>query len=155
MQLALAGLDAHLARKLEPLLRRRDLFKIYGNPEAPLGLVSWGSCAGVCREALVLAHAMGLKAKLLVPYLVYPVAEEVYREFLASVRAGLVERHDVEVLTSHLLDDLIEEIRRDLQQSIRRKFGRFFRRDVMQHEDGAEAAQGRLERTRNPAVVQG
>jgi 2-oxoglutarate ferredoxin oxidoreductase subunit alpha len=25
-----------------------------------------------------------------VPYLVYPVAEEVYREFFASVRAGLV-----------------------------------------------------------------
>jgi 2-oxoglutarate ferredoxin oxidoreductase subunit alpha len=33
---------------------------------------------------------MGLKAKLLVPYLVYPVAEEMYREFFASVRAGLV-----------------------------------------------------------------
>ena len=28
--------------------------------------------------------------KLLVPYLLYPVAEEVYQDFFASVRAGLV-----------------------------------------------------------------
>jgi 2-oxoglutarate ferredoxin oxidoreductase subunit alpha len=44
----------------------------------------------VCREALELARAEGLRAKLLVPYLLYPVVEEGYREFFASVRAGLV-----------------------------------------------------------------
>ena len=32
----------------------------------------------------------GLAVKLLVPTLVYPVAEDVYREFFDSVRAGLV-----------------------------------------------------------------
>jgi len=76
--------------KLEPLKRRRDLFRVFGNDGAPLGLVSWGSSAGVCREALAIAQGMGLRAKLLVPCLVYPVAEEMYREFFASVRAGLV-----------------------------------------------------------------
>lgn len=76
--------------KLEPLKRRRDLFRVFGNDAAPLCLVSWGSTAGICREALAHAQALGLKAKLLVPYLVYPVAEEMYREFFASVRAGLV-----------------------------------------------------------------
>jgi 2-oxoglutarate ferredoxin oxidoreductase subunit alpha len=44
----------------------------------------------VCREALAHARARGLKAKLLVPHLLYPVAEEVYGDFFASVRAGLV-----------------------------------------------------------------
>jgi 2-oxoglutarate ferredoxin oxidoreductase subunit alpha len=52
--------------------------------------VSWGSSAGVCREALELACADGLLVKLLVPHLLYPIAHEVYREFFASARAGLV-----------------------------------------------------------------
>ena len=77
-------------QKLAPLQKRRDLFQVTGAPSAPLALVSWGSSAGVAREALDLARARGLEAKLLVPTLVYPVAEEVYREFFASVRAGLV-----------------------------------------------------------------
>ncbi len=46
--------------------------------------------AGVCREALARAKDEGLAAKLLVPMLVYPVAEEIYRDFFASVHAGLV-----------------------------------------------------------------
>jgi 2-oxoglutarate ferredoxin oxidoreductase subunit alpha len=78
------------AHKLEPLKRRRDLFRVFGDEQAPLALIGWGSCAGVCREALGHAQALGLRAKLLVPYLLYPVAEEVYEEFFASVRAGLV-----------------------------------------------------------------
>ncbi len=85
-----ARMNEKRIHKLEPLKRRRDLFRVFGDEAAPLGIVSWGSSAGVCREALSHARAMGLKAKLLVPYLVYPVAEEVYREFFASVRAGLV-----------------------------------------------------------------
>jgi 2-oxoglutarate ferredoxin oxidoreductase subunit alpha len=77
-------------RKLAPLARRHDLFELLGDPRAPLGLVSWGATAGVCREAFELARDAGLQTKLLVPRLLYPVAEEVYREFFASVRAGLI-----------------------------------------------------------------
>ncbi|MGE0453472.1 MAG: 2-oxoacid:acceptor oxidoreductase subunit alpha [Vicinamibacteria bacterium] len=77
-------------RKLDPLLRRRDLVQIHGDASAPLGLVAWGSIAGVCREAIERARAKGLRAKLLVPTLLFPVQEEVYREFFASVQAGLV-----------------------------------------------------------------
>jgi len=76
--------------KFDTLKRRRDLFRVFGDESAPVGLVSWGSCAGVCREALARARANGLKAKLLVPYLLYPVAEEVYEDFFASVRVGLI-----------------------------------------------------------------
>jgi len=77
-------------RKLAPLLERRDLFQVVGSPGAALGVVSWGSSAGVAREAVELARGRGLEVKLLIPTLVYPVAEQVYREFFASVRAGLV-----------------------------------------------------------------
>jgi 2-oxoglutarate ferredoxin oxidoreductase subunit alpha len=77
-------------RKLAPLGRRPDLFAVEGDADASLVLVGWGSTAGVCREALDRARAAGLRAKLLVPYLLHPVAEEVYRAFFASARAGLV-----------------------------------------------------------------
>jgi 2-oxoglutarate ferredoxin oxidoreductase subunit alpha len=77
-------------RKLDPLKRRRDLFAIEGDPDAPVALVAWGSIAGAAREALELARAEGIRAKLLVPRLVYPVAEEIYADFFRSVRVGLV-----------------------------------------------------------------
>jgi len=76
-------------RKFNSLKDRHDLFVVEGDPDAPIGLVSWGSVAGVAREALRLARAEGLHAKLLVPKLLYPVAEQVYQDFFASVRRGL------------------------------------------------------------------
>jgi 2-oxoglutarate ferredoxin oxidoreductase subunit alpha len=75
--------------KFNPLKSRRDLFTIEGDPEAPIGMVSWGSVAGVAQEALRLAQAEGLQVKLLVPRLLYPVAETVYQDFFASVQRGL------------------------------------------------------------------
>jgi 2-oxoglutarate ferredoxin oxidoreductase subunit alpha len=44
----------------------------------------------VCREALEIAKRKGLQVKLLVPYLLFPVAERVYRDFFTGLRAGLV-----------------------------------------------------------------
>ena len=76
--------------KLDVLRTRDDLFSVEGDPDADLALVSWGSTAGICREALALARADGLRVKLLVPWLLYPVAEETYARFLDGVRAGLV-----------------------------------------------------------------
>jgi 2-oxoglutarate ferredoxin oxidoreductase subunit alpha len=85
-----ARMNEKRIRKLDPLKRRRDLFVVEGDPHAPLGLVSWGSVAGAAREALEIARGEGLQAKLLVPKLLFPVAEEVYADFFRSVRAGLV-----------------------------------------------------------------
>ena len=76
--------------KLDPLKERKDLFEVLGNPNAPLAMVAWGSVAGVCREALAMALDEGLNVKLMVPYLLYPVAEGAYRDFFASVRKGLI-----------------------------------------------------------------
>lgn len=77
-------------KKLAPLTHRRDLFAIEGPADAQLALIGWGSVGGVCREAFERARAEGLNVKLLVPTLLYPIAEEIYREFFQSVRAGLV-----------------------------------------------------------------
>jgi 2-oxoglutarate/2-oxoacid ferredoxin oxidoreductase subunit alpha len=85
-----ARMNEKRIRKLTPLKGRRDLFDVYGDPHATIGVVSWGSVAGVAREALARAAKHGVSAKLLVPRLLYPVAAQVYEEFFASVRAGFV-----------------------------------------------------------------
>ena len=76
--------------KLNPLKQRRDLFVIEGDPGATVGVISWGSVAGVAREALRLAQAENLDVKLLIPKLLYPVAEEIYAEFFASLHRCVV-----------------------------------------------------------------
>ncbi len=76
-------------RKLRALQQREDLIAEEGDPGAPIAMVSWGSSAGVCREALRLAQAKGLRVKLLVPRLLYPVADDAYVRFFSGVRAGL------------------------------------------------------------------
>jgi 2-oxoglutarate ferredoxin oxidoreductase subunit alpha len=85
-----ARMNDKRTKKFEPLKDRKDLFELTGNPNAPIAMVAWGSIAGVCREALEMAEAEGLNVKLLVPYLLYPVAEGVYNDFFASVQKGLV-----------------------------------------------------------------
>lgn len=77
-------------KKLRPLTARADLFIRHGDPLAPLAIIAWGSLAGVGIEALAMAREAGLRAKLLVPRLLYPVAEDIYREFLANVTRGIV-----------------------------------------------------------------
>lgn len=85
-----AKMNAKRFRKLEPLKKRADLFEVQGNPNAELGLIAWGSTAGVAREAVQLAKAEGHDVKLLVPYLLYPIAEQVYASFFESLRHGLI-----------------------------------------------------------------
>ncbi|HZL45739.1 MAG TPA: 2-oxoacid:acceptor oxidoreductase subunit alpha [Opitutaceae bacterium] len=77
-------------KKMDPLKLRRDLFLIEGDPDATIGLISWGSIAGVAMEALQLARAEGIKTRLLVPKLLYPVAENIYQEFFAPLQQCLV-----------------------------------------------------------------
>jgi 2-oxoglutarate/2-oxoacid ferredoxin oxidoreductase subunit alpha len=77
-------------RKLDPLKERRDLFVTEGDADAPVGLISWGSVAGVVLEAFRAARAEGVAVKLLIPKLLYPVAEDVYHDFFASLQRCLV-----------------------------------------------------------------
>jgi 2-oxoglutarate ferredoxin oxidoreductase subunit alpha len=85
-----ARMNEKRVRKFAPLKDRRDLFLLEGHPDAPIGLVSWGTLAGVALEAMRLAEAEGLRVKVLVPKLLYPVAEHVYQDFFGSVTRGLV-----------------------------------------------------------------
>jgi 2-oxoglutarate/2-oxoacid ferredoxin oxidoreductase subunit alpha len=84
-----AAMNEKRFRKFNSLEVRRDLFEVEGEPGAVIGLVSWGSVAGVAREVVRRVCAEGLPVKLLVPRLLYPVSKSVYEEFFASVKRGL------------------------------------------------------------------
>ena len=85
-----AKMNEKRIRKLDPLKSRRDLFILEGDADAPFGLLAWGSIAGIAVEALRLARKEGMNAKLMIPKLIYPVAETVYDDFFRSVQKGLV-----------------------------------------------------------------
>jgi 2-oxoglutarate ferredoxin oxidoreductase subunit alpha len=89
--------------KLDPLKKRRDLFIIEGDENAPVALVAWGSVAGVVREAHRIVVDRGIQAKLLIPKLLYPVAEEVYQDFFQGVQAGLVVEQSHQGQLFHIL----------------------------------------------------
>jgi 2-oxoglutarate ferredoxin oxidoreductase subunit alpha len=71
--------------KLKPLKWRRDLFHHEGDEDAAIGLISWGSVGGVTLEAVRTARERGVLVKVLIPKLLYPVAEEVYHAFFAGL----------------------------------------------------------------------
>ncbi len=89
--------------KLDPLKKRRDLFIVEGDEKAPVALVAWGSVAGVVREAHRIVVDKGIQAKLLIPKLLYPVAEEVYQDFFQGVQAGLVVEQSHQGQLFHIL----------------------------------------------------
>jgi len=85
-----AKMIAKRTNKLNPLKSRQDLFIVEGDKDAELALISWGSSSGVTTEAFQIARKSGLKVKLLIPKLIFPVAESVYNDFFKSVKKGLV-----------------------------------------------------------------
>jgi 2-oxoglutarate/2-oxoacid ferredoxin oxidoreductase subunit alpha len=85
-----AKMNEKRTRKLNPLKQRKDLFLIDGDPNAKIGLIAWGSVAGIAREALNIAGQQGMNVKLLIPLLLYPVAEQIYADFFSGVKKGLV-----------------------------------------------------------------
>ena len=95
-------------RKMGALHDRRDLFERRGRRDAALGLVAWGSVAGVAHEAFERAEDDGLDVQLLVPRLLYPVAAEVYRDFFSRARAGLVVEQSFQGQLYRLLRMFVE-----------------------------------------------
>jgi len=85
-----ARMNEKRLNKFNPLRSRKDLFVIQGPADAPIALISWGSVAGVCIEAVEIARRQGMNVKLLVPKLLYPVSEAIYADFFMSVKRGLV-----------------------------------------------------------------
>ena len=85
-----ARMNEKRIRKLDPLARWGSAVSVFGDRDAPIGLIAWGSVAGIAREALERADRLGVHAKLLVPRLLFPVPQPAYDDFFGSIRGGFV-----------------------------------------------------------------
>lgn len=62
----------------------------YGDRDAKIGLIGWGSTEGVIQEAVDRARANGIKAAAIHPKVVYPLPTEELRRFISSVEHVIV-----------------------------------------------------------------
>ncbi len=60
------------AAKLAPVEREEGWIDQWGDPDARVGLIGWGSTGGVIREAVQVAQERGLSLKGLLPHLLFP-----------------------------------------------------------------------------------
>jgi 2-oxoglutarate ferredoxin oxidoreductase subunit alpha len=71
-------------------LRTWDVVNRWGDPDAYIGILSWGSNQGAIREAMARAAGQGIRVAALFPKLLTPVPDKEIREFLHGKRAIIV-----------------------------------------------------------------
>lgn len=77
-------------RKMQALIADQQPTPVYGEEDADIGIITWGSTAGPVREAVEIALEQGYKVKALVPSVVHPLNEAQVSNFIASCRKILV-----------------------------------------------------------------
>lgn len=77
-------------RKLDAIARRYPLFHRFGPQKARLGILSWGSSAGVVREAVAKLNADGANVAAFVPHMIHPLPKKELEAFIASCDEILV-----------------------------------------------------------------
>jgi 2-oxoglutarate ferredoxin oxidoreductase subunit alpha len=58
----------------------------YGDPQAPIGIVTWGSTAGVAIEAIDVLKTEGIEACLVAPKMLLPLPDQQLGAFMRSKR---------------------------------------------------------------------
>ncbi|HXG51093.1 MAG TPA: 2-oxoacid:acceptor oxidoreductase subunit alpha [candidate division Zixibacteria bacterium] len=91
--------EAHTAmsvkrhRKLEAInddALVRDLSSHFGDPDADIGVVTWGSSAGPAEEAIAAANRMGIPVRGFVPRILSPLPHRDLAKFLGAVKRVIV-----------------------------------------------------------------
>jgi 2-oxoglutarate ferredoxin oxidoreductase subunit alpha len=77
-------------RKLELLAANPPPAEYWGDPAAELGIITWGSTAGVVEEAIRLAEKEGLRVAGMAPKLLWPIPTAQIEAFLAGKQTVLV-----------------------------------------------------------------
>lgn len=83
-------MSAKRARKLDHLSENFKFIRRYGAERPEIGVIAWGSNKGVAREAVEYFYGKGLSVGAIVPQLLYPIQEKIFRSFLDSVKTLVV-----------------------------------------------------------------
>lgn len=73
-------------RKLDQLEDDVVATTVWGDPQADIGIIAWGSPTGVVREAMAALNAKGYSVKVLQLHLVWPLPLKAIREFAANCK---------------------------------------------------------------------
>jgi 2-oxoglutarate/2-oxoacid ferredoxin oxidoreductase subunit alpha len=76
------------AVEADPLAR--GLSATFGDPNAEIGIVTWGSTAGPAAETVEVARKQGISVRVFVPKILNPLPHEELRSFLKNVRRVIV-----------------------------------------------------------------
>jgi len=77
-------------RKLETAASELPQPERYGDEDATIGLIGWGSTEGTIQEAVDRARAKGYKVASLHPKILSPLPDQAIREFIGSVKTVIV-----------------------------------------------------------------
>lgn len=77
-------------RKLETAMKELPQPERYGDEDATVGLIGWGSTEGTIQEAVDRARAKGYKVASLHPRVLSPLPDEALRTFINSVKTLIV-----------------------------------------------------------------
>ena len=98
-------------RKLEAALFAAPPALRYGDPDAPIGVVTWGSTAGVVVEAIDQLRIRGIAVDLIAPKMLRPLPDHELADFLASKQVVLCPEINY---TGQFADMLTARYRREL-----------------------------------------
>ncbi len=77
-------------RKLEAAVREAPPAYRYGDPEAEVGIITWGSTAGTCTEAVDRLRERGVAVDLIAPKMLWPLPIHQLEPFIAGKRRVLI-----------------------------------------------------------------
>ncbi|MFA5974598.1 MAG: 2-oxoacid:acceptor oxidoreductase subunit alpha [Elusimicrobiota bacterium] len=83
-------MSAKRAQKIEEVSREKGFTARFGEKQAKIGVIGWGSTQGAIREAVEMAIQQGLSVAQLQLKMVYPLPEADLLEFLQSVEQVLI-----------------------------------------------------------------
>src|SRR5207247_5709147 len=77
-------------RKLETAAKELPQPQRYGDQDATIGIIGWGSTEGAIQEAVDRAEAKGYKVASLHPRILSPLPDRTIRDFIRSVKRVIV-----------------------------------------------------------------
>jgi len=78
------------ARKFDDISKELQFIRHYGDKDAEIGIIGWGSTKGVIKETVFRAMDQGLKVQAVIPQILYPMPEVKLKEFLAPIKKLIV-----------------------------------------------------------------
>lgn len=71
-------------------VERWGLYEKFGDDDAEIGILGWGSTIGPVREAVDMAHAQGIKVAVFYTKMIFPLPHRLFEEFIARRESIIV-----------------------------------------------------------------